>query len=55
MIILDTRSTSSSNDSHLAFQRRINGSLRKDPLISAAMEEYRQHRRRSLSQTPSMT
>ena len=52
----DTQSSSSSwsNYSHSSLQQRLNGSLRNDPLIIAAMEDYRQLRRSS-SQTTSLT
>ncbi|CAF4203958.1 unnamed protein product, partial [Adineta steineri] len=41
---IDTLSTSSSR-SRSSFQQRLNGSLRNDPLISAAMEDFREFRR----------
>jgi len=46
-------SSSSSNHSRLSLQRRLNGSLRNDPLITAAMEDYRQLHRSS-NQTTSI-
>jgi hypothetical protein len=46
----DGQSSSSSNHSHSSLQQRLNGSLRNDPLIIAAMENFRQFRRTS-SQT----
>ncbi len=48
----DTQSLSS-NHSHSSLQQRLNGSLRNDPLISAAMEDYRELQRSS-SQTTSL-
>lgn len=45
--------SSSSSSSSLSIQQRLNGSLRNDPLITAAMEDYRQLRR-SNSQTISL-
>jgi hypothetical protein len=47
--IQSSSSSSSSNHSRLSLQRRLNGSLRNDPLIIAAMEDYRQlHRSTSI-------
>ena len=46
-------SSSSSDHRSLSLQQRLNGSLRNDPLIIAAMEDYRQLRR-SNSQTTSL-
>jgi hypothetical protein len=43
-------SSSSSSHSHSSLQQRLNGSLRNDPLITAAMENFRQFRR-TFSQT----
>ncbi|CAF1331922.1 unnamed protein product, partial [Adineta ricciae] len=37
-------SPSSSNSSHSSLQKRLNGSLRNDPLLSAAMDDFRQLR-----------
>jgi len=45
-------SSSSSNHSHSSLQQRLNGSLRNDPLIIAAMEDYRQLRGSSNQTTP---
>jgi hypothetical protein len=46
---IQSSSSSSSNHSRLSLQRRLNGSLRNDPLIIAAMEDYRQlHRSTSI-------
>lgn len=50
----DQSSSSSSSNSRLSLQRLLNGSLRNDPLIAAAMEDYR-HLRRSSSQITSLT
>jgi hypothetical protein len=50
---IQSSSSSSSNHSRSSLQRRLNGSLRNDPLIIAAMEDYRQLRRSS-SQTTSL-
>ncbi|CAF1007236.1 unnamed protein product [Rotaria sordida] len=53
-IDLDTESSSSSSSSsYSSLQQRLNGSLRNDPLISAAMEDFQQLRRSS-SQNTSM-
>ena len=49
----DTQS-SSSNYSLSSLQQRLNGSLRNDPLISAAIEDYRELQRSS-SQTTTLT
>ena len=47
-------SPSSTVSSHSSFQKRLNGSLRNDPLLTAAMEDFRQYRRTS-SQSTSVT
>ena len=47
-------SPSSSNSSHSSLQKRLNGSLRNDPLLSAAMEDFQQLRQTS-SQRTSLT
>ena len=44
-------SSSSFNSSLSSAQRRLNGSLRSDPLLSAAMEEFRRFRRPSSPST----
>ncbi len=45
-------SPSSTTSSHSSFQKRLNGSLRHDPLLNAAMEDFRQlHRTSSPSTT----
>ena len=46
-------SSSSSNPRHSPLQQRLNGSLRNDPLITAAMEDFRRFRR-SPSQNTSL-
>lgn len=45
-------SSVSSNTSASSVQQRINSSLRNDPCITAAMEEFRQHRRNSDHNVP---
>jgi hypothetical protein len=44
-------SPSSTTSSHSSFQKRLNGSLRNDPLLSAAMEDLRQLQRTSSQST----
>jgi hypothetical protein len=44
-------SPSSTTSSQSSFQKRLNGSLRNDPLLSAAMEDFRQLRRISSPRT----
>ncbi len=44
---LKQSSPSSTASSHSSFQKRLNGSLRNDPFLSAAMEDFRQLRRTS--------
>jgi hypothetical protein len=44
-------SPSSTTSSHSSFQKRLNGSLRDDPLLIAAMEDFRQLRRTSSRST----
>ena len=47
-------SSSSSAASHVSFQERFNGSLRTDPLLAAAMEDFQELRRTS-SRSTSLT
>lgn len=50
---LDTESlssTASSNTSYSSLQQRLNGSLRNDPLITAAMQDFQEHVRSSSTQ-----
>lgn len=44
-------SPSSTNSSHSSLQKRLNGSLRHDPLLTAAMEDFRQLQRASSQST----
>ncbi|CAF4379839.1 unnamed protein product, partial [Adineta steineri] len=44
-------SSSSNSSSHASLQKRLNGSLRNDPLLTAAMEDFRQLRQTSSRQT----
>ncbi|CAF3782837.1 unnamed protein product [Adineta steineri] len=44
-------SSSSNSSSHSSLQKRLNGSLRNDPLLTAAMEDFRQLRQTSSRQT----
>jgi len=46
--------SSSNSSSHSSLQKRLNGSLRNDPLLSAAMEDFQQLRQTS-SQRTSLT
>ncbi len=51
---LNNQSSPSSTSSHSSFQKRLNGSLRNDPLLNAAMENFQEFRRAS-SQSTSLT
>ncbi|CAF3362352.1 unnamed protein product [Rotaria socialis] len=53
-LLSSSSSSSSSDPRHSPLQQRLNGSLRSDPLITAAMEDFRRLRR-SPSQNTSLT
>ncbi|CAF5153481.1 unnamed protein product, partial [Rotaria socialis] len=45
-------SSPSTSSSHSSFQKLLNGTLRHDPLLTAAMEDFRQLHRTSSQSTP---